>query len=76
MEETTLKVIGWQGDMFKGTNVSKVGNSHLLITSQIRQNIIVQGGPAVGQLFSIRLQPNLLLVELKQRMQMDFFGES
>ena len=28
MEETTLKVIGWQGDMFKGTNVSKVGDSH------------------------------------------------
>ena len=24
MEETTLKIIGWQGDMFKGTNVSKV----------------------------------------------------
>ena len=24
MDETTLKIIGWQGDMFKGTNVSKV----------------------------------------------------
>ena len=26
MEETTLKIVGWQGDMFKGTNVSKVAN--------------------------------------------------
>ena len=24
MDETTLKIMGWQGDMFKGTNVSKV----------------------------------------------------
>ena len=24
MDQTTLNVIGWQGDVFKGTNVSKV----------------------------------------------------
>ena len=29
MDETTLKIIGWQSDMFKGTNVSKVDNFHL-----------------------------------------------
>ena len=24
-DKTTLNIIGWQGDVFKGTNVSKVG---------------------------------------------------
>ena len=31
MEETTLKIIGWQGDMFKGTNVSKVNSLSLVL---------------------------------------------
>ena len=41
MEETTLKVVGWQADVFKATNVSKVATFITcwvsLATSQISE---------------------------------------
>lgn len=71
MDETTLKVIGWQGDMFKGTNVSKVTVRDLHLTrstpgatqgyvTEVSENQVVleipPGFPLPDQIYNGKLQ--------------------